>query len=241
MNPITIGTRLVIENYGLMSHVSRHKTQDSRLPSIMNPILKYFPGINKEQIDAFEKLPELYEYWNERINVISRKDIEHLSVHHILHSLSIAKFISFTPGTAIVDVGTGGGFPGIPLAIYFPHAQFLLVDSIGKKISVVKEISEALNLKNVRAVKSRAEELEERFDFVVSRAVAPMADIIKWTRYLINSNNHNTLKNGWIFLKGGNLEEEIKAIRQPVLSVDISTYFNEPFFETKKIVYTGTD
>ncbi len=199
-------------------------------------LLKYFPNLNSNQLNNFSKLEELYRYWNERINVISRKDIDHLFVHHILHSLSIAKIISFKDGTRIIDIGTGGGFPGIPLAIFFPHVDYLLVDSIGKKITVVKEIASALKLENVTAVKSRAEDVDATCDFVVSRAVASISDMYKWTKHLVNPGGINTMKNGWIFLKGGDLEKEIIEVNQPVIEIDISTFFKEEFFETKKIV-----
>ena len=207
------------------------------LHSTNEQLRNYFPGLTKEQLEKLSKLDELYRYWNERINVISRKDIEQLFLHHILHSLSIAKLISFKPGTRIIDVGTGGGFPGIPLAIFFPEVEFLLVDSVGKKINVVSEIATSLNIRNVIALKSRAEDLDTQCDFVVSRAVATIVDLYKWTKHLIKPGGINTLKNGWIFLKGGDLREEINAVNRTVSVIEINTFFIEEFFETKKIVY----
>jgi 16S rRNA (guanine527-N7)-methyltransferase len=198
---------------------------------------KYFPSLSPEQVRMFNELPALYREWNEKINVISRKDTEELMLHHVLHSLSIAQFITWKDGTKVIDIGTGGGFPGIPLAIFFPNVDFLLVDSIGKKITVVKEVATALQLKNVRAVKSRAEDLNEKCDFIVSRAVAPMIEIIGWTQKLIIPGGKNSLRNGWIFLKGGDLKEEIKATREEVLVKDIRTMFDDPYFEEKMIIY----
>jgi 16S rRNA (guanine527-N7)-methyltransferase len=203
----------------------------------MNAIKKYFPEISEIQHDNFLKLDELYRYWNERINVISRKDIEHLYVHHVLHSLSIAKLITFKPGTRVIDVGTGGGFPGIPLAIFFPDVEFLLVDSIGKKITVVQEIATALKLENVTAVKCRAEEVDTDCDFVVSRAVASISELYHWTRHLVQPGGVNTMRNGWFFLKGGDLKAEIQEVRKKANTFDISNFFKEEYFETKKVVY----
>ena len=205
----------------------------------MSPLLKYFPNLTAKQTDNFSQLEELYRYWNERINVISRKDIDHLFIHHILHSLSLAKAITFNSGTRIIDIGTGGGFPGIPLAIFFPQVDFLLVDSIGKKINVVNEIASTLKLENVTAVKSRAEELDATCDFVVSRAVASISDLYNWTKHLVKPGGSNAMKNGWLFLKGGDLESEIKAVNLPVIEIGISTFFKEDFFMSKKIVYVG--
>ena len=200
----------------------------------MSPLLKFFPNLTAQQTDNFSQLEELYRYWNERINVISRKDIDNLFIHHILHSLSIAKVITFKNNTRIIDIGTGGGFPGIPLAIFFPQVDFLLVDSIGKKITVVQEIVSSLKLENVTAVKSRAEEVDATCDFVVSRAVASISDLYNWTKQLVNPGGENAMKNGWLFLKGGDLETEIKAVNLPVIEFDISV-----FFKAKKIVYMG--
>lgn len=179
----------------------------------------------------------LYAHWNEQINVISRKDIEQLYERHILHSLAIAKVIQFKKGTKILDVGTGGGFPGIPLAILFPEVDFLLVDSIGKKIKVVKEVAQALELKNLRALHSRAEQIDEKFDFVVSRAVTTLPDFMKWVndKYLVKS--FNDLPNGLLYLKGGNLEDEIASVVSKTKLFDIQNFFQEEFFETKKVVY----
>ncbi len=198
---------------------------------------KYFPDLSDKQLKQFFQLDELYRFWNEKINVISRKDIDQLYLHHVLHSLSIAKVISFKEGTKIIDVGTGGGFPGIPLAIMFPTAKFLLIDSIGKKINVVKEISASLGLNNLDAVKSRAEEIDVQCDFVVSRAVATIDDLVKWTKHMIKPGGKNVLKNGWLLLKGGDLEDELKAYKESAVVFNVSEYFEEDFFETKKVVY----
>lgn len=200
-------------------------------------LLRYFPKLTSQQLEHFSALEELYRYWNERINVISRKDIDHLFLHHVLHSLSIAKVISFVNGTRIIDVGTGGGFPGIPLAIFFPECDFLLIDSIGKKITVVKEIASALKLENVTAFKSRAEEVDAQCDFVVSRAVATLSDLYEWTQHLVKPGGKNAMKNGWLFLKGGDLQSEIKSVEHSVIEIDIGNFFKEEFFEMKKVVY----
>jgi 16S rRNA (guanine527-N7)-methyltransferase len=200
-------------------------------------IEKYFPSLSEKQLSDFNKLPALYAEWNEKINVISRRDMEQMMLHHVLHSLSIAKFVTFVNGTRIIDVGTGGGFPGIPLAIFFPEVDFLLVDSVGKKIMVVNEIVKGLKLQNVRAVKSRAEDLDSRCDFVVSRAVAPVRNIIRWTENLITPGGKNSVRNGWIFLKGGNLKEELRGLEDEMLTIDIPSMFDDPYFEEKKIVY----
>lgn len=203
----------------------------------MKEITFYFPSLSIRQQEQFGMLEALYREWNEKINVISRKDMDSLYVHHVLHSLSIAKYITFAENTTVLDVGTGGGFPGIPLAIMFPNCHFHLVDSIGKKITVVKEIAAALGLSNVEAEKSRAEELSLKLDFVVSRAVAPIADIVGWTRKLIVPGGNNSMKNGWLLLKGGDLMAEIEESRQQVLSFDLKEHFSEDFFETKKLIY----
>ncbi|MBN1131524.1 MAG: 16S rRNA (guanine(527)-N(7))-methyltransferase RsmG [Bacteroidales bacterium] len=203
----------------------------------MDLILKYFPEISQDQIDCFTRLKDLYSNWNKKINVISRNDIENLEERHILHSLAVARFIQFRPETQVLDLGTGGGFPGIPLAIYFPDSRFVLVDSTGKKIKVVEEIIRALSLKNTIARHSRAEYLSEQFDFILSRAVAPLKKIEKWTRKNILSGSLNDIPNGWICLKGGELEKEVEQIGEPVTVIPLSRWYEEPFFSTKKIVY----
>ena len=201
----------------------------------MNLILKYFPNLTNDQIQKFKELEVLYKEWNSRINVISRKDIDDLYLKHVLHSLSIAKFISFKKNTSILDVGTGGGFPGIPLAIIFPDCNFLLVDSINKKINVVKEISNTLKLTNVSYNVIRVEKLKTKHDFIVSRAVTRMNKFRNLVKGLISNKNDNKIKNGIIYLKGGDLTEEMMNIKHQ--KVNISDYFDEEFFETKKIVY----
>ncbi|MEY4383523.1 MAG: rRNA ((527)-N(7))-methyltransferase [Bacteroidota bacterium] len=200
-------------------------------------IKKYFPQITEKQLKQFELLFPLYEEWNEKINVVSRKDIENLMEHHVLHSLAIAKFIPFNVGTEILDVGTGGGFPGIPLAIMFPDCQFTLIDSIGKKIKVVEEVSKALGLKNVLAIHGRAEQLTTDYEFIVSRAVTRMSPFYEWVKHKINKNNYHKIKNGLLCLKGGDLEEELAEFGRKNKVVELYTYFEEPFFETKKLVY----
>ncbi len=203
----------------------------------MHLIQKYFPDLSAEQQQQFALLPDLYAYWNARINVISRKDIDKLEERHILHSMAIAKVIQFKPGTKILDVGTGGGFPGLPLAIMFPETKFLLIDSIGKKIKVVNEIVLATGLKNVKAMQIRAEEVKEKSDFIVSRAVARMPEFISWVKNKVSSHNNNTLDNGILYLKGGALEEELQSMRRPYAVYELQEYFSEDFFETKKLVY----
>lgn len=203
----------------------------------MELIHTYFPEISNEQSVQFSLLEPLYSEWNEKINVISRKDIEHLYERHVLHSLGIAKVIRFKPGTKVMDVGTGGGFPGIPLAILFPEVQFLLIDSIGKKIKVVTEISQALNLKNIEARQQRAEEAPEKVDFVVSRAVTRLAQFYPWVKSSFRKQSFNELKNGILYLKGGELQEEIAELGKPVQQFPLSAYFKEEFFETKQVIY----
>lgn len=203
----------------------------------MDIILKYFPDIDEEQKRQFAALYDLYADWNSKINVISRKDIENLYLHHVLHSLAIAKLIQFTDGTKIMDVGTGGGFPGVPLAILFPKCEFLLVDSIGKKIKVATEVSNAIGLKNIQFRHCRAEEEKGKFDFVVSRAVMPLPDLVKIVRKNISKEQHNALPNGVICLKGGNLEAEMQPFKKMAEADDLSMFFEEEFFKTKKIVY----
>jgi 16S rRNA (guanine527-N7)-methyltransferase len=203
----------------------------------MQIITKYFQKLSKQQFERFEQIESLYAEWNAQINVISRKDFPEFYERHVLHSLAIAKFIRFQPGTKILDVGTGGGFPGIPLAIYFPEVQFHLVDSIGKKIKVVKEVAQSLGLKNVIAEQIRAEQLTEKYDFVVSRAVTRLPEFVPWVRKNITKKQINALPNGIIYLKGGDIQEEIKPFKKNILVQDLSEYFSEDFFETKKLVH----
>jgi 16S rRNA (guanine527-N7)-methyltransferase len=203
----------------------------------MELIRRFFPDLKPEQDEQLSKLFELYSYWNERINLISRKDIEHLEERHILHSLAIAKIIQFEAGTRIMDVGTGGGFPGIPLAILFPEASFLLVDSIGKKIKVVNEIKDALGLKNVEARQIRAEDVDGKFDFIISRAVTRLPEFIKWVKDKIRQENFNSLDNGILYLKGGDIEDELKATHHPYAVYDLDMNFPLDFFRTKKLIY----
>ena len=205
----------------------------------MDIILKYFPDLTETQKQQFAALFDLYRDWNSKINVISRKDIDNLYEHHVLHSLGIAKMINFKPGTHVMDLGTGGGFPGIPLAILFPETHFHLVDSIGKKILVASEIAKAINLTNVTWVKERAEEEKGTFDFVVSRAVMPLMDLIKLIQKNISKKQKNTLPNGLICLKGGELSKETLPVKNKVDIRDLSDTFEEPFFETKKVVYVS--
>ncbi|WP_293301641.1 16S rRNA (guanine(527)-N(7))-methyltransferase RsmG [Pedobacter sp. UBA4863] len=200
-------------------------------------IFKYFKDLSATQIEQFEKLFDLYSFWNSQINVISRKDIEELYERHILHSLGIAKFCSFKPGETILDVGCGGGFPGIPLAILFPESNFHLVDSIGKKIKVVTEVASALGLKNVKASHSRAEQITDKYNFVVSRAVTRLGDFYPWVRGKFAKENINAIRNGILYLKGGDLAEEIKESKLKAELYPLSAYFEEEFFETKYVVY----
>jgi len=201
----------------------------------MEIIHKYFPDLTEKQIKQFADLQPLYEHWNAQINVISRKNMDTIYTNHILHSLAIAKVIQFEKGTKILDIGTGGGFPGIPLAILFPEADFLLVDSIGKKIKVVNEVSNAIGLTNVRTLHERAENIKENFDFVVSRAVTNMTDFKKWVKGKFNSTHNNTLNNGILYLKGGDLSEELRGMSHT--KHEIADLFEEEFFETKKVIY----
>jgi 16S rRNA (guanine527-N7)-methyltransferase len=202
-----------------------------------NILLKYFPDITPRQQQQFEQLPELYNFWNNQINVISRKDIDQLYERHVLHSLGIAKVMNFLPGENVLDVGTGGGFPGIPLAILFPETQFFLVDSIGKKIKVVKEVATALGLQNLKAEHLRAEQVDEKFDFVVSRAVTRLKEFYPWVKGKFNKQSKNTLANGILYLKGGDLEEEIAESGLAVQQFHLKNYFDEEFFETKQVIY----
>jgi 16S rRNA (guanine527-N7)-methyltransferase len=203
----------------------------------MEIIQKYFPGLTPEQTAQFKQMMPAYAEWNAKINVISRKDIEALYERHVLHSLSIAKFIRFRPGTKILDVGTGGGFPGIPLAVLFPETRFHLIDSIGKKIKVVNAVAESLGLKNVTSDQIRAEQLKEKYDFVVSRAVTRLPEFVGWVQKNISPKQQNTVPNGVIYLKGGDLAEEIKPFRKKAYIQNLSEYFEEEFYQTKKLVY----
>ncbi len=203
----------------------------------MQIIRKYFPNITEKQIELFEQLQPVYAEWNAQINVISRKDFSAFYERHVLHSLAIAKFTTFKPGSKILDVGTGGGFPGIPLAIMYPKVQFHLVDSIGKKIKVVNEVSNSLRLMNVKGEQIRAEQLKEKYDFIVSRAVTRLPEFVKWIRKNIASKQKNALPNGIIYLKGGDLTEEIAPFKNNIYVQNLSEYFEEDFFETKKVLH----
>jgi 16S rRNA (guanine527-N7)-methyltransferase len=205
-------------------------------------ITKYFPNLTELQINQFKQLYDLYVDWNSKINVVSRKDIESLYEKHVLHSLAIAKYVQFENGTKVLDIGTGGGFPGIPLAIMFPNTEFTLCDSIGKKIKVAEEISNAIGLKNTDFVVGRVENLKEEFHFIVSRAVAPMESLYRWTQDYIDDNCFNAKLNGYLLLKGGDLKEEIKDLKRlnaklNVQTADLNSYFEGDFFETKQLVY----
>ncbi len=203
----------------------------------MEIILKYFPNLTDTQKAQFAALGTLYEDWNSKINVISRKDIGNLYEHHVLHSLGIAKTINFRPGTTVMDLGTGGGFPGIPLAILFPEVSFHLIDSVGKKIKVTTEVAASLGLKNVTTRQCRAEEEKAQFDFVVSRAVMPLADLVKIIRKNIRKEQHNAFPNGLICLKGGELEHEILPFKKVAEVTELKNFFKEEYFATKKVVY----
>jgi 16S rRNA (guanine527-N7)-methyltransferase len=200
-------------------------------------IFQYFPNLSEAQKIQFGELFHLYKEWNDKINVVSRKDIDNLYINHVLHSLGIAKVISFKPGSRILDVGTGGGFPGIPLAILFPESQFHLVDSIGKKITVVKNVAEGLGLKNIKAEQIRAEQIKGEYDFIVSRAVTRLKEFYGWINKKAKKKSDHELFNGILYLKGGDLEEELTELKRPYQVFDLSTYFKDEFFETKKIVY----
>ncbi len=203
----------------------------------MELIQQYFSNITVAQQQQLEQLLPLYAEWNEKINVISRKDVENFYERHVLHSLAIAKVIQFKPATRVLDIGTGGGFPGIPLAIMFPEVQFHLADSIGKKILVVQEVAKALGLKNVKASHCRVEQLKGDYDFITARAVASAEELTKWTHSLIINENHNELPNGWLFLKGGDLTEELKPFKNKTTIHYIKEFYKEDFFEEKQIVY----
>jgi 16S rRNA (guanine527-N7)-methyltransferase len=202
----------------------------------MNLILKYFPNLTQLQISQFSQLQELYKDWNLKINVVSRKDIDELYLRHVLHSLGIAKVVQFKPNTKVLDVGTGGGFPGIPLAILFPETQFHLVDSIGKKIKVVNDVSEGLGLQNIKTTHGRVEEIKGTYDFIVSRAVAQMETFVFWTKGKINKKQQHPIKNGILYLKGGDLSDELKKYTSATI-YNLPDYFAEDFFETKKVVH----
>ncbi len=200
-------------------------------------IFNYFPNLTEKQKEQFSLVGSLYKEWNDKINVISRKDIDNLYTNHILHSLGIAKLISFNPGAEILDVGTGGGFPGIPLAILFPETQFHLVDSIGKKITVVKEVSTALGLENVNAEQIRAEQIKGKYDFIVSRAVTRMKEFYGWVNTKSKPKSTHSLDNGILYLKGGDLDEEMNELKRPYSVTNLQDFFSEEFFETKRVVY----
>ena len=202
----------------------------------MELILKYFPNLTETQIQQFKDLEKLYQDWNLKINVVSRKDIDELYLRHVLHSLAIAKVIQFKDSSKILDVGTGGGFPGIPLAILFPECQFHLVDSIAKKLKVVNEVVEGLGLTNVKTTHSRVEEIDDKFDFIVSRAVAIMPTFVHWVKGKISKKQNHDLKNGILYLKGGDLTEELKTYKTATI-YRVSDYFEEAFYETKKVVH----
>ena len=203
----------------------------------MDIITKYVPDLTCRQKEQFAALYDLYYDWNSKINVISRKDIENLYEHHVLHSLAIAKYVTFKPGTTVMDMGCGGGFPGIPLAIMFPEVQFHLVDSIGKKVRVASEIAAAIGLENVRTSHSRAQDIKDKYSFVVSRAVMQLPDLVKICRKNISKDQENVLPNGIICLKGGDMSAETHPFRNSCEIVDVSSYFNEEYFKDKKVVY----
>lgn len=203
----------------------------------MDLILKYFPNLTERQKEQFAALPELYADWNSKINVISRKDMDNFIEHHVLHSLAIAKVMQFNSMADIMDVGTGGGFPGIPLAIMFPDANFYLVDSIGKKIKVVKDVAEQLQLNNVTAEQIRAEQVKGDFDFIVSRAVTDLSQFVGWVRGKVSRSQYHKMHNGILYLKGGDLEAELAPFRKKVTLFEIADFFEEPYFETKKVIY----
>ena len=203
----------------------------------MEHILKYFPELTEVQREQFSQLETLYPEWNARINVISRKDIDNLEVNHILHSLGLVKFVRFTPGTRVMDLGTGGGFPAIPLAVYYPDVAFHLVDRIGKKLKVAQDIAERIGLKNVTIQHGDVKEVKGKFDFVVSRAVMPLGDMVPLVKRFIASEDQNAIPNGLLCLKGGDLSGEVQQFKNQVLIDDLSSYFKEDFFKTKKILY----
>ncbi len=201
--------------------------------------LKYWPDLDESKVEQLLQLQDLYVDWNQKINVVSRKDMDSFMLHHVLHSLAITKYIRFQPGSRVLDLGTGGGFPGIPLSIFFPDVQFHLVDSIGKKIKVVEGVKESLGLLNVTSQHARVEEVKGQFDFVVSRAVAPLSELLTWTKGKYSGEQRNALPNGLICLKGGDLKEEIAQVKSQYIVEEykISNDFSDPFFETKKVIY----
>lgn len=203
----------------------------------MELILNYFPSLTQQQKAHFQQLEGLYSDWNQQINVISRKDMEYFYERHVLHSLGIARFINFTPHTKIIDVGTGGGFPGIPLAIMFPEVKFTLIDSIGKKIKVVNAVIQHLGLKNATAIQIRAENFKGQFDFIVSRAVTTLPKFVAQTKHLVSKEQKNAIANGILYLKGGDLSEELQPFKNRVSVEELTDVFKEPFFETKKVVH----
>lgn len=203
----------------------------------MEDLLRYFPNLTDKQKAQFKELGELYKYWNERINLISRKDIDSLYTKHILHSLAIAKYIQFQPNSKVLDVGTGGGFPGIPLAIMFPETHFFLIDAIAKKIKVVNDIIEKLELNNANAQQLRAEQVKEKFDFIVSRAVTQLPKFYNWTKNSVKTKHSHPLQNGIVYLKGGDLTEELAPFSKRIHTTPITDYFDDGFFETKKIIH----
>ncbi|MFM7014818.1 MAG: 16S rRNA (guanine(527)-N(7))-methyltransferase RsmG [Bacteroidota bacterium] len=203
----------------------------------VNSLVKYFPQLTESQLQLFSQHEILFKEWNEKVNLVSRKDIEHLAIKHILHSLSIAKYIRFDDGARVLDIGTGGGFPGIPLAIFYPNVQFTLVDSIEKKIKVVEDIVQRLKLTNVKVIRARVEDLKQDFDYVVSRAVAPMPELVQWSKANCKMGQVGSLPNGWVVLKGGDLKEELQPYKKVVEVQSIFKYFPIEFFETKSIVY----
>lgn len=211
--------------------------QNSKIESSEKLIFSYFPELTEDQKNKFSCLESLYRDWNEKINVISRKDMDAFWVHHVLHALAIAKVIRFSPGTKVMDVGTGGGFPGIPLAILFPEVDFYLIDSIGKKVKVVEGVRDALGLKNVRAEQIRVENVWEKFDFVVSRGVTAFPVFVEWVKNKIRQPSQNELANGILYLKGGDFAEELKTFAERANVYSIPEFFSEEFFETKKVIH----